>query len=130
MKTISRGRMPLFFVMIGGWALVLSGCASIGKALGVSKRPPDELQVVAKSPLSVPPDFNLRPPADEELALKERNPREMAFNALFPAAPERGTSTAPRDDDVSIDDILSVDDLDLPGGGSYSDDVTSGESEN
>lgn len=43
-------------------ASLLSGCESVGKALGFSKNTPDEFRVVERAPLEVPPDFNLRPP--------------------------------------------------------------------
>ncbi|MEX1147715.1 MAG: DUF3035 domain-containing protein [Sphingomonadales bacterium] len=120
-----RGTAPQFFVMVAGLSLVLSGCSSIGNALGVTKRPPDELQVVAKAPLSVPPDFNLQPPAEQELQLRELNPREMAYNALFPAR-QGGAMPAVPQDDVNIDDLLGVDDLDLSPDGGFSDEMERG----
>jgi hypothetical protein len=40
----------------------LSGCSDTRKALGIDKAPPDEFAVVSGSPLTMPPDFNLRPP--------------------------------------------------------------------
>lgn len=79
------GRPGILTIAAGlGLMLALGGCSGIGDALGFSKRAPDEFEVLAKAPLVVPPDYNLRPPAEEELALKERNPREMALRALFP----------------------------------------------
>ncbi len=84
-----------------GLLLVLGGCSSIGNALGFSKRPPDEFEVLAKAPLVVPPDYNLRPPAEEDVALKERNPRDMAYQALFPAR-ARGAMPALKADDVGV----------------------------
>lgn len=42
--------------------LLLSGCQSIRQATGAEKTPPDEFTVLTKSPLVIPPDFNLRPP--------------------------------------------------------------------
>jgi hypothetical protein len=40
----------------------LSGCSDTRKALGLEKAPPDEFAVVAGAPLTMPPDYNLRPP--------------------------------------------------------------------
>ena len=40
----------------------LSGCSDTRKALGIDKAPPDEFTVVSGSPLTMPPDFSLRPP--------------------------------------------------------------------
>jgi hypothetical protein len=42
--------------------LLLPGCESIRQATGAEKTPPDEFTVLTKSPLVIPPDFNLRPP--------------------------------------------------------------------
>lgn len=102
--------------MVAGCSLmlVLGGCSGIGNALGFSKRPPDEFEVLAKAPLVVPPDYNLRPPAEEELALKERNPRDMAFQALFP----RRASSMPAlpADDVGVSPLYQ-------GGGAVEDDL-------
>lgn len=85
---------------VAGLALLLSlgACSGIGNALGFSKRPPDEFEVLAKAPLVVPPDYNLRPPAEEELALQERNPRDMAFKALFPQRARPAMPAMPADD--------------------------------
>ena len=41
----------------------LGACSSVGNALGGERRTPDEFKVVTKAPLSVPPEYSLRPPA-------------------------------------------------------------------
>ncbi|MEZ5667821.1 MAG: DUF3035 domain-containing protein [Alphaproteobacteria bacterium] len=44
-------------------AMLASACSDLTEAIGLSRRtPPDEFQVVTNAPLSVPPDFALRPP--------------------------------------------------------------------
>jgi len=44
-------------------ALLLSGCGALDSVLGSSKKQaPDEFQVVAQQPLSIPPNADLRPP--------------------------------------------------------------------
>lgn len=45
--------------------LLLTACAgnSVKETLGIGHKPPDEFRVVSRPPLSVPPQFNLRPPA-------------------------------------------------------------------
>ena len=40
----------------------LGGCSSTKEMLGLTKRSPDEFQVVSRAPLSMPPDYSLRPP--------------------------------------------------------------------
>ncbi len=42
--------------------LVLSGCGGWRKTFGLDHAPPDEFAVVQQAPLSLPPDFTLRPP--------------------------------------------------------------------
>ena len=51
-------------VLLGLLALTpaLSGCGEVRGALGYDKQAPDEFAVVARAPLSVPPNFQLRPP--------------------------------------------------------------------
>jgi len=110
---------------------LLAGCGSIGKALGFSKRPPDEFEVLAKAPLVVPPDYNLRPPAEEEQGLRERNPREMAFKALFPAkqttampaVPAGSVGAAPLAEPPAEQSVA-------PQEGVFSDDISTGQPEN
>ncbi|MFN3229649.1 MAG: DUF3035 domain-containing protein [Asticcacaulis sp.] len=46
-------------VLSGG----LAGCQSTSKALGLAKVTPDEFRVVTKAPLTLPPEYGLRPPA-------------------------------------------------------------------
>lgn len=46
-------------------ALTACGGSSIKDTLGLSRKAPDEFRVVARPPLSVPPQFNLRPPSSD-----------------------------------------------------------------
>ncbi|MEI9891100.1 MAG: DUF3035 domain-containing protein [Caulobacteraceae bacterium] len=61
----------------------LSGCQSTAKALGMTKVVPDEFRVVTKAPLTVPPDYALRPPAPGEPRPQELQPESAARNALL-----------------------------------------------
>lgn len=49
-----------------GPALLLAACSGndVKQTLGLDRKAPDEFRVVSRPPLSVPPDFNLRPPAE------------------------------------------------------------------
>ena len=69
--------------MLTGLALSLIGCESIREAAGVTKEPPDEFAVVTKSPLVIPPDFNLRPPKPGAAPTNQASPTEAAQSALF-----------------------------------------------
>lgn len=63
-------------------AIALSGCTDARRALGFEKAPPDEFQVVERAPLSMPPEFSLRPPAPGAVRPQEGNTRDQARAAL------------------------------------------------
>lgn len=63
-------------------AIALSGCTDARRALGFEKAPPDEFQVVERAPLSMPPEFSLRPPAPGAVRPQEGNTRDQARQAL------------------------------------------------
>jgi hypothetical protein len=60
----------------------LSGCDSAQKAFGMAKVTPDEFRVVTKAPLTLPPDYSLRPPAPGEPRPQELQPESAARQAL------------------------------------------------
>jgi hypothetical protein len=64
-------------------ATALAGCNSLSKSLGMAKVTPDEFRVVTKAPLTVPPDFSLRPPAPGEPRPQELQPESAARIALL-----------------------------------------------
>jgi len=65
-------------------AVTLSGCTDARRALGYEKAPPDEFAVVARAPLSQPPDYNLRPPAPGAPRPQEGTSTDQARSALTP----------------------------------------------
>ena len=69
-------------LLIGSFGL--GGCSAIGDTLGSSKYPPDEFLVVAKTPLIIPPDYNLHPPGISNPVPREVDTSELAMRALFP----------------------------------------------
>ncbi|GAB4172942.1 MAG: DUF3035 domain-containing protein [Thalassobaculales bacterium] len=48
--------------LLAAATLALGACDTVRGALGQQKAPPDEFQVVANAPLSLPPAYTLRPP--------------------------------------------------------------------
>ena len=62
---------------------VLAGCEATKETLGLTKRSPDEFQVVSRAPLSLPPDYNLRPPTPGAPRPQEGTPRDQAQAAVF-----------------------------------------------
>jgi hypothetical protein len=63
----------------------LSACNSTAQALGMTKVVPDEFRVVTKAPLTVPPDYSLRPPAPGQPRPQELQPESAARSALLGA---------------------------------------------
>ena len=61
----------------------LAGCQSASHALGLGKISPDEFRVVSKAPLTLPPDYALRPPAPGEPRPTELQPESAARQALL-----------------------------------------------
>src|ERR1700761_9743276 len=83
-------------VIAAGFAVLsmgLAGCQTTAKALGMTKVVPDEFRVVTKAPLTVPPDYSLRPPTPGEPRPQELQPESAARVALIGqrAAEQRST---------------------------------------
>ncbi len=58
-----RNKTLLSLTVIAALAHVLAACG-----LGYNKNPPNEFNVVRRAPLILPPDFELRPPSNNEAA--------------------------------------------------------------
>lgn len=58
-----------------GAALLLGACSgnTVKDTLGLSRAAPDEFRVVSRPPLSVPPEFNLRPPSASSVAPSQQS---------------------------------------------------------
>ncbi|MFQ5958641.1 MAG: DUF3035 domain-containing protein [Alphaproteobacteria bacterium] len=67
-------------------ALALAACSNIRDQLGLGKNPPDEFKVVTRAPLSLPPDFSLRPPAPGTKRPQEATAQERVKLALYGAS--------------------------------------------
>jgi len=80
---------------LAGLALSLIGCESIRQAAGITKEPPDEFAVVTKSPLVIPPDFNLRPPKPGASPTNQTSPTVAAQAALFGDDPAAAAAAIP-----------------------------------
>jgi len=62
--------------------VVLSACTDVKRTLGYEKQPPDEFQVVQRAPLSLPPEFTLRPPQPGATRPQEGTTRDQARQIL------------------------------------------------
>lgn len=62
--------------------LTVAACGGLKNDLGLSKEAPDEFAVVRNAPLSLPPDFNLRPPKPGEVGDGRVEQRDQARSLL------------------------------------------------
>ena len=78
---------------------LLGGCSVFENIGGGKKVSPDEFKIVSHSPLTMPPNAELRPPRPGEPRPQETSPAEQAKEALSPAsvgrAPARGAGGVP-----------------------------------
>lgn len=73
-------RVAVAALLLG--AAGLAGCKSASAAFGLEKVTPDEFRVVTKAPLTLPPDYSLRPPQPGEPRPQELQPESAARQAL------------------------------------------------
>lgn len=64
-------------------ATALAGCGDMRRTLGWERTPPDEFAVVARAPLSLPPDYSLRPPQPGAPRPQEGSTRDQARDSLM-----------------------------------------------
>lgn len=63
--------------------LAACGGGTVRETLGIDRTAPDEFRVVSRPPLSVPPEFNLRPPATGSAAAAESPAYRQAQGMVF-----------------------------------------------
>jgi Protein of unknown function (DUF3035) len=73
---------------------VLGGCDDFRRAIGLEKVVPDEFAVVSRAPLSLPPDFALRPPRAGAQRPQEVPPVVQARDTVFRLGDDK-TGTLP-----------------------------------
>lgn len=78
----SSSLLPFAAVLCG---LALSGCGAFANLGGGKKVSPDEFKIVSHSPLTMPPNAELRPPRPGEPRPQEMTPADQAKEALSPA---------------------------------------------
>ena len=72
-------------ILCGATAILLTGCSDARESLGLGRSSPDEFVVVDRPPLSIPPEFGLRPPRPGAPRPQEVDPSVKASDALFGA---------------------------------------------
>ncbi|HVH81125.1 MAG TPA: DUF3035 domain-containing protein [Stellaceae bacterium] len=81
--------LRVFTVIPGLLALsLLTACSNNWKqAVGIEPTPPDEFAVESRAPLTMPPDFNLRPPAPGATRPQEVSAASKAQGVIDNAGP-------------------------------------------
>jgi len=79
--------MQRFIILTASAAslLALTGCGAFEHFGGAKKVSPDEFKIVSHSPLTMPPNAELRPPRPGEPRPQEVTPADQAREALNPA---------------------------------------------
>jgi hypothetical protein len=65
------------------------GMSGVKSSLGLTKEAPDEFGVVSRAPLSLPPDYTLRPPQAGSLRPQDSTPTEVARQTVFRVATDK-----------------------------------------
>jgi hypothetical protein len=99
MKRSSSMNHPMWRFVLVAAALTLAACDNsvARKLLGMEKTVPDEFKVMSRAPLSLPPDYALRPPQPGAIRPQEQSIPQRALAAVTgtaPAAGRAGTSPA------------------------------------
>ena len=73
-------------VLLGSTLVLLAGCSGgqLTRTFGLTRDAPDEYTVTTRAPLSMPPDYNLRPPRPGAPRPQEQSERQQAQEALVP----------------------------------------------
>jgi hypothetical protein len=77
--------LPAVAVAVAG--ILLSACSDFKRVVGIEKTPPDEFAVEQRAPLTIPPDFNLRPPQPGAGRPQEMTSADRARRAIDSAGP-------------------------------------------
>ena len=89
---------PLFLL---GILSFLTACEETKRALGQTKEAPDEFAVYQRAPLSLPPNYGLRPPSPGAARPQTVNPRDRAKKALGVSVRSADRATAGQKQNLS-----------------------------
>ena len=81
MKRQTARTTGIFLVLM--MAFSLGACDSVKRAISGGKKAPDEFAVYKRPPLSLPPDYALRPPEPGREQLETYSPRDQARAAML-----------------------------------------------
>jgi len=67
--------------------ILLNGCTDFRRAIGLDRAGPDEFAVESRAPLTIPPDFDLRPPQPGAARPQDVTAADKARKAIENAGP-------------------------------------------
>ncbi len=76
-----------------GLLAVLTACTDTRETIGLVQEPPDEFRVTSRAPLSLPPEYTLRPPRPGEVRPQEGTPQQQARQTVFKLNEEKPAYT-------------------------------------
>jgi hypothetical protein len=74
---------------------LIAGCSDFKKSVGLEPTLPDEFAVESRAPLTIPPDFDLRPPSPGAPRPQEKASNQQAKQAIEHAGPGEPGKQAP-----------------------------------
>jgi hypothetical protein len=86
-------------LILGLAALSLTACGDVREDLGLGRNAPDEFAVVDQPPLSMPPDFDLRPPQPGAARPQAVDMKQRANDVLF-----NGSASSTKDSSIPASD--------------------------
>src|SRR5262249_21673918 len=93
---VGGGRLSFLAVLCLASFILLPGCTGLKRAIGLEQVAPDEFAVESRAPLTIPPDFDLRPPQPGAPRPQEVPSAERARRGVDTAGPgEPGKQAAP-----------------------------------
>lgn len=78
-----RLRNAAVLTLVAASALSLGACSNLRQSIGLTKVTPDEFLTVSTAPLTVPPEYGLRPPAPGQPRPQELAPESAARQILL-----------------------------------------------
>ena len=81
-----RGLIALSTLCLAG-PLLMAGCSDFKKSVGLEPTLPDEFAVESRAPLTIPPDFELRPPQPGAARPQEKTADQQAKPVMEQAGP-------------------------------------------
>jgi len=86
-EAVGRHCLPLLTVACLCASLVLPGCTDVRRVIGLDRVGPDEFMVESRAPLTIPPEFDLRPPQPGAARPQEVTAADKARRVVDTAGP-------------------------------------------